>query len=107
MPRRKKAASSRFVTYDEIMRERAAAIVHVGSIWSVSEHAPPTGDTPPPAERPLPRWDEGRRTLFLGETCVKRYNHGPAANQIDIIAAFQNARWPSAIDDPFGDPRKL
>jgi hypothetical protein len=57
--------------------------------------------------RPRPRWDPNTRTLYLGDKTIKRYNRGSATNQIDIIEAFENAKWVRAVDDPFGDPKKL
>jgi seryl-tRNA synthetase len=54
-----------------------------------------------------PRWDEDVRRLFLGNTVLKKFNRNAAKNQLDIIEAFHRAGWPSAIDDPFRDPRKL
>jgi hypothetical protein len=60
-------------------------------------------DEPPP----FPRWDEDGRTLFLGDRVLKKYNHSPAPNQIDVIEAFQRAGWPVAVDDPFCNPKKL
>jgi hypothetical protein len=57
--------------------------------------------------RSRPRWDEDRRTLYLGDQVVKKYNRASAPNQLDVIEAFQNAGWPAAVDDPFGNTRKL
>jgi hypothetical protein len=110
MPRRKKAASSRFVpqVFRDVVcddpRRRASVIIAGGPGWDTVQ---PDVDTPPLAERPVPRWDEDLRALFLGEALVRRYNRGPATNQIDIIEAFQNAKWARAVDDPFADPKKL
>jgi hypothetical protein len=56
---------------------------------------------------PLPRWDEERRVLMMGEKTLKTYKHSPAQNQIDVIEAFQRAGWAAAVDDPFEDTRTL
>jgi hypothetical protein len=67
----------------------------------------PPAPRPRRGRRPRPRWDPNTRTLYLGARLIKRYNRGSAPNQIDIIEAFENARWASAVDDPFGDSKKL
>ena len=70
---------------------------------------------PPPIESELssclmPRWDRDRQELRLGETVVKRFKV-PAANQEQILAAFEEEGWPVHIDDPLSphpeqDPKR-
>jgi hypothetical protein len=60
--------------------------------------------------RPLPRWDRDRQELRLGEVVVKRFKV-PAANQEQILAAFEEEGWPVHIDDPLSphpdqDPKR-
>ncbi len=48
----------------------------------------------------VPVWDSDRRELrFRGQVC-KSYPKSPADNQTTILQSFQEAGWPSAIDDP-------
>jgi hypothetical protein len=46
-----------------------------------------------------PRWDAGRRTLFLGDRVVKRFK-GAVGNQELVVIAFDGQAWPRRIDDP-------
>jgi hypothetical protein len=46
-----------------------------------------------------PTWDAGRYTLYLGSHIVKRFTW-QAANQVRVLAAFQEEGWPVRIDDP-------
>lgn len=48
---------------------------------------------------PVPTWDRHRQQLLLGGTVVKEFKV-PAANQEQILAAFQEEGWPVHIDDP-------
>jgi hypothetical protein len=52
-----------------------------------------------PARADGPRWDRGRRQLWLHDQLVKWFRV-PAASQETILAAFQEDGWPSRIDDP-------
>jgi hypothetical protein len=46
-----------------------------------------------------PRWDSERRELWLGERLVKQYRQR-AANQVQILSAFEEENWPGRIDNP-------
>jgi hypothetical protein len=48
---------------------------------------------------PLPRWDEARRQLRLGDRVVKCFRQ-PAPNQEAVLCAFEEEGWPPHIDDP-------
>jgi hypothetical protein len=93
--------------------ERDVFTSSVAAIEGILENAPAGGDrssgspTSPKPRRPRPRWDPDTRTLYLGDQEIKRYNRGSATNQIDVIEAFATKKWKSAVDDPFGDPKKL
>jgi hypothetical protein len=50
-------------------------------------------------ETALPRWDDQRHELWLGDILVKRFKWR-AANQESLLAAFQEEGWPARIDDP-------
>jgi hypothetical protein len=52
-----------------------------------------------PAHVTSPQWDSGRRTLLYGGLIVKEFRQR-AANQVLILAAFQELEWPRRIDDP-------
>ena len=53
----------------------------------------------------VPIWDTKNRELRLGSILVKRFKW-PAANQEQILQAFQEEGWPAQIDDPLPpDPR--
>ncbi len=47
----------------------------------------------------LPKWDSDRQELWLGPDLIKRFKV-PAANQVLILAVFEEEQWPSRIDDP-------
>lgn len=47
----------------------------------------------------LPRWDALRQELWFQTKLVKQFRI-PSANQITILAAFEEDGWPSRIDDP-------
>jgi hypothetical protein len=53
----------------------------------------------PAARRPKPTWDPHLRELRVGELVVKRFRQ-PAWNQVNVLASFQELRWPRRIDDP-------
>ncbi len=55
--------------------------------------------TPKYTSTPLPRWDPGTRTLWLGSTLVKQFKV-PALNQELVLSAFDEEGWPCSIDDP-------
>jgi hypothetical protein len=79
-----------------------------GRRWAVALRATiPTNERQEANDRPALHWDEETRTLYLKDQPIKRYNRNLAPNQIDIIEAFERAGWPPAVDDPFGDARKL
>jgi hypothetical protein len=83
--------------------------------------APAAPGNSPPAEKagaallessgaPRPHWDRDRQELSVGALVVKRYKV-PAPNQEMILAAFEEERWPTRIDDPIPpqrdtDPRR-
>lgn len=46
-----------------------------------------------------PTWDRSARVLFLGGLIVKQFRV-PAVNQVAILDAFEEERWPDRIDDP-------
>ena len=47
----------------------------------------------------LPRWDCQLRVLRLGAQVVKCFRQ-PSGNQEAVLSAFEEAHWPSRIDDP-------
>ena len=47
----------------------------------------------------VPVWDTKRRELRFGNVIVKRFKW-PAANQEQVLQAFQEEGWPAKIDDP-------
>jgi len=47
----------------------------------------------------LPRWDQERRTLYVGGYVVKQFRE-PAPNQEAVLAAFHQEGWTHRIDDP-------
>ncbi len=47
----------------------------------------------------LPRWDRKLRQLLFDGCVVKRFRL-PARNQEAVLSAFEEANWPSSIDDP-------
>ena len=55
--------------------------------------------TPEDGFSELPHWDPERRVLRLGARVVK-YFRQPSANQEAVLSAFEEANWPSQIDDP-------
>ena len=46
-----------------------------------------------------PCWDDQRRILRLGDRIVKHFRV-PSPSQEAILRAFEEERWPAAIDDP-------
>jgi hypothetical protein len=46
-----------------------------------------------------PRWDGGRRELWLGSHLIKQFRQ-PAPSQERILEAFEEEDWPLFIDDP-------
>ena len=48
---------------------------------------------------PMPRWDRGRRTLFVGDQMVKQFKL-PSPNQEAILDAFEKEAWVQRIFDP-------
>src|SRR5262249_7988413 len=54
---------------------------------------------PSAAGQPVPRWNEARRELWVGDQLVKRYRQ-PAPDQERILTAFEEEGWPLHIDDP-------
>jgi hypothetical protein len=54
-----------------------------------------------------PTWDENQRELVWEGQVIRSYPKSPAKNQIDVLEAFQREGWPSAVDSPFEDIRKL
>jgi hypothetical protein len=46
-----------------------------------------------------PSWDDERRELHYRGHLIKRYRL-PSPNQIAILSAFEEEKWPSKIDDP-------
>jgi hypothetical protein len=50
-------------------------------------------------ESDLPRWDAAEQVLRLAGRVVKRYRYS-SQNQQDVLAAFEEERWPWRIDDP-------
>jgi hypothetical protein len=60
------------------------------------------------AEQPAtqrPRWDDVGKKLWYGSVMCAHYKHA-APNQMLVLAAFEEERWPAQIDDPL-DPAKL
>jgi hypothetical protein len=53
----------------------------------------------PPPSANTPRWESQRQELWFGGKLVKQFRF-PSANQVTILAAFQEDGWPSRIDDP-------
>lgn len=54
----------------------------------------------------IPIWDTKRRELRLGDVVIKKFKW-PAANQEQILRAFQEEGWPSKIDDPLPPNPKI
>jgi hypothetical protein len=52
-------------------------------------------------ERNGPRWDKERRELWLRDKLLNRFSGHPAANQVRILASFEELGWPPRIDSPF------
>ena len=52
-----------------------------------------------PGDNSSPSWDASRRILRLGRQIVKHF-HVPAPAQETILNAFEEEKWPPAIDDP-------
>lgn len=48
----------------------------------------------------VPRWDGDVRTLWYGDTAIKRFML-PAENQIAVLEEFQKEGWPVRIDFPW------
>lgn len=46
-----------------------------------------------------PKWDEKNRELSVNGLIVKRYKH-TAANQTEVLAAFQKHEWSMRIPNP-------
>jgi hypothetical protein len=46
-----------------------------------------------------PRWDENSRSLWLGQVLIKKFTK-PAPNQVIVLQAFEEERWPNRIFDP-------
>jgi hypothetical protein len=62
------------------------------------------GVRPAPTAPLGPFWEKDRRALWFGPHLVKQFKV-PAPNQELILAAFDEEKWPSRIDDPlFMDP---
>ncbi len=56
------------------------------------------------ASPPLrPRWDRDRCELRVGSALARRFLL-EAADQVRILAAFEEARWPESIESPLGLP---
>jgi hypothetical protein len=51
------------------------------------------------ARLPKPTWDPDLRELRVGALVIKRFRQ-PAGNQVTILAALRELRWPRRIDDP-------
>jgi len=47
----------------------------------------------------VPTWDAHRQQLRLGDVVVKEFKV-PSENEMTILAAFEEQRWSSRIDDP-------
>ncbi len=47
----------------------------------------------------VPTWDRARQRLLVNGTIVKEFKV-PAANQEQVLAAFEEEGWPVRIDDP-------
>jgi hypothetical protein len=47
----------------------------------------------------MPRWDQERRTLYVGSYVVKQFRE-PSQNQEAVLAAFHQEGWAHRIDDP-------
>jgi hypothetical protein len=63
----------------------------------------------PNADVRVPHWDKERHELRWGSLVLKRFRV-PAANQVTILDAFEEEKWPYRIDDPLSpvtgrDPR--
>lgn len=52
--------------------------------------------TSPP---PVPQFNPDLRTLFFGGHIIKQFKQA-ASNQLQILTAFEEERWPLRIDDP-------
>ncbi|HYH66000.1 MAG TPA: hypothetical protein VD866_14985, partial [Urbifossiella sp.] len=52
-----------------------------------------------PGSGPVPRWEAGRRILWLGASVVKQFRV-PAVNQELVLQVFEEEGWPHTIDDP-------
>jgi hypothetical protein len=64
--------------------------------------AAPQPEAPLDAHQPqaaMPAWNVERRELYLGTALVKRFKV-PAINQVRILSAFEEERWPMRVDDP-------
>jgi hypothetical protein len=50
---------------------------------------------------PLPRWDDEKRELRLGDRLIKKYERQPAPHQTMLLRVFQEQGWQKRhIDDP-------
>ncbi|HWG45475.1 MAG TPA: hypothetical protein VN688_22115 [Gemmataceae bacterium] len=85
------------VTLTEPGAALAAAVWGLG--WQQSD-LPAMGTTGTNGRRrQKPRWDRHIRTLYYGDTLISRFRR-EAPNQMCILDAFQELRWPARIDDP-------
>jgi hypothetical protein len=53
-----------------------------------------------------PKWDADNKTL-IWIVPIKTYKAGAAANQVELLDAFEAAGWGRCIPDPFNDSQKL
>jgi len=51
------------------------------------------------SHRTKPNWDANLRELRAGKLVIKRFRQ-LARNQVSVLTAFQELRWPRRIDDP-------
>ncbi|MGE0761586.1 MAG: hypothetical protein AB7O38_31530 [Pirellulaceae bacterium] len=61
-----------------------------------STAAPQSSPEPPPG---TPRWDADYHQLRVGSQIVKEFKL-PAADQVRVLAAFEEERWPERISNP-------
>jgi hypothetical protein len=78
-----------------------------------SELPKPPKPPKPPSNDPIkPHWDGESRTLFWSNVVIRTYTARIAENQIELLEAFEAAKWPPTIPNPFRnkaglDTRKL
>ena len=64
----------------------------------------PGRPTRKPSSVVTPRWDEITKQLYVGKHLIKNLvKCSPAFGQLRILKEFEDAGWPTFLQDPFGD----